>query len=402
MRILMVTPYLPYPPASGGQIRTLNLLKYLSVKNEIYLVSLYKNENEKQYTKFLTKYCKEIHLCKRPEKPWQVKNILNSIFTTKPFLIVRNYSESAKDTIKKLLERVNFDVIHSETFYVMPHIPKTKVPTLLVEQTIEYKVYQHFVDGLPLILRPFLNIDVLKLRYWERYYWNQATLVSTVSEHDKSIIKEEVKDIQTAIIPNGAGDEMFEPTIKQRNTIDPILLFLGNFFWLQNIEAAQFTIKKILPLLESRLQNFKIIIAGQQANKIKTNSDKVQIVEIEENDTEKVKKQYQNATLFIAPIFGPGGTRLKILAAMATGLPVVSTSVGIEGLSVKDNKHVLVANNKEEFVEKIFRALSNQELYKTLQLNSYYLAKNKYNWQSISRQLEKVYKNIKKADENRN
>ena len=402
MRILMVTPYLPYPPASGGQIRTLNLLKYLSVKNEIYLVSLYKNENEKQYTKFLTKYCKEIHLCKRPEKPWQVKNILNSIFTTKPFLIVRNYSESAKDTIKKLLERVNFDVIHSETFYVMPHIPKTKVPTLLVEQTIEYKVYQHFVDGLPLILRPFLNIDVLKLRYWERFYWNQATLVSTVSEHDKSIIKEEVKDIQTAIIPNGAGDEMFEPTIKQRNTIDPILLFLGNFFWLQNIEAAQFTIKKILPLLESRLQNFKIIIAGQQANKIKTNSDKVQIVEIEENDTEKVKKQYQNATLFIAPIFGPGGTRLKILAAMATGLPVVSTSVGIEGLSVKDNKHVLVANNKEEFVEKIFRALSNQELYKTLQLNSYYLAKNKYNWQSISRQLEKVYKNIKKADENRN
>ncbi len=398
----MVTPYLPYPPASGGQIRTLNLLKYLSIKNEIYLVSLYKNDNEKQYIKFLTKYCKEIHLCKRPEKPWQIKNILNSIFTTKPFLIVRNYSESAKETIKKLLERVDFDVIHSETFYVMPHIPKTKVPTLLVEQTIEYKVYQHFVDGLPFILRPFLNIDVLKLRYWERYYWNQATLVSTVSEHDKSIIKEEVKDINTAIIPNGAGDEMFEPTIKQRNTIDPILLFLGNFFWLQNIEAAQFTIKKILPLLETRLQNFKIVIAGQQAKKIKTNNNKVQIVEIEESDADKVKKLYQNSTLFIAPIFGPGGTRLKILAAMANGLPVISTSVGIEGLNAKDNKHVLVANNKEEFVEKILQALSNADLYKGLQLNSYYLAKNKYNWKSISAQLEKVYKNIKKADENRN
>jgi len=366
----MVTPYLPYPPASGGQIRTLNLLKYLSIKNEIYLVSLY-------------------------------KNILNSIFTTKPFLIVRNYSESAKKTIKKLLERVNFDVIHSETFYVMPHIPKTKVPILLVEQTIEYKVYQHFVNGLPFILRPFLNIDVLKLRYWERYYWNQATIVSTVSEHDKSIIKEEVKDINTAIIPNGAGDEMFEPTIKQRNTIDPILLFLGNFFWLQNIEAAQFTIKKILPLLETRLQNFKIVIAGQQAKKIKTINSKVKIVEIEESDTEKVKRLYQNATLFIAPIFGPGGTRLKILAAMANGLPVVSTSVGIEGLNAKDNEHVLVANNKDVFVEKIFQALSNQKLYKNLQLNSYNLAKNKYNWKSISSQLEKVYKNIKKADENR-
>ncbi|MFH1827403.1 MAG: glycosyltransferase family 4 protein [bacterium] len=396
MRILMVTPYLPYPPASGGQIRSLNLLKYLSSNNEIYLVSLYKNHDEKKYIKFLTKYCKEIHLCKRPKKPWQLKNILKSVFTSKPFLIVRNYSPEALVTIKNLLKRVKFDVIHSETFYVMPHIPKTKIPILLVEQTIEYKVYKHFIDGISVILRPFLYIDVLKLRYWERYYWNQATLVATVSQLDKKIIRQEVPDVNIAVIPNGAGDEMFEPTIKSRGTINPILLFLGNFFWLQNIEAAQFTIKKILPQLESKVQNFKIVIAGQQAKTIKTASNKIKIIEIEENDSGKVKELYQSATLFIAPIFGPGGTRLKILAAMAAGLPVISTSVGIEGLNAKDNQHVLVANSKDEFVIKILKALSDKKLYKTLQENSYQLAKNKYNWKSISKKLEKVYKNITK------
>jgi len=402
MKILMVTPYVPYPPASGGQIRTLNLLKYLSRKNDIYLVSLYKHEDEKRHIEFLTKYCKEIHLCKRPEKPWQLKNILTAIFTSKPFLIVRNFSENAKSTIKDLLKRVQFDVIHSETFYVMPHIPKTHVPTLLVEQTIEYKVYKHFVDGLPFFIRPFIFIDVLKLRHWERYYWNQATLVATVSNHDKELIKKEVSDINTAVIPNGAGDEMFEKTIKHRNTINPILLFLGNFFWLQNMEAAQFTIKKILPQLEKKMQNFKIVIAGQKAKKINTTNNKVQIVEIEDDKADKVKKLYQTSTLFIAPIFGPGGTRLKILAAMAAGLPVISTSVGIEGLNVKDNQHVLVANSKEQFVEKILLALSNQKLYQDLQNNSYELALKKYNWKNISEKLEKVYKNVKKHDENRN
>ncbi|MEX1052397.1 MAG: hypothetical protein WEC80_00950, partial [Patescibacteria group bacterium] len=111
MKILMVTPYVPYPPASGGQIRTLNLLKYLSKNNDIYLVALYKYESEKKHIEFLSKYCKEIHLCKRPEKPWQLKTILKAIFSTKPFLIVRNFSDNAKTTIKSLLKRINFDVI---------------------------------------------------------------------------------------------------------------------------------------------------------------------------------------------------------------------------------------------------------------------------------------------------
>src|SRR3989304_2019379 len=108
MKILMLTPYLPYPPASGGQIRTLNLLKYLSKNNEISLIALYKNENEKTYAKYLQSYCKKIYLCKRAEKPWQIKNILKSVFSLLPFLIVRNFSEEAKHTVEKLLMEKSF------------------------------------------------------------------------------------------------------------------------------------------------------------------------------------------------------------------------------------------------------------------------------------------------------
>ena len=136
MKILMVTPYLPYPAASGGQIRTLNLLKYLCKENEITLVALYKSNSQKFHSEYLKKYCKEIYLCKRPESPWQPGLILKSIFSLKPFLVVRNFSSEAADVIARLLKEEKFDVIHSETFYVMPHIPDTGVPILLVEQTI--------------------------------------------------------------------------------------------------------------------------------------------------------------------------------------------------------------------------------------------------------------------------
>jgi glycosyltransferase involved in cell wall biosynthesis len=401
MKILMVTPYVPYPPASGGQIRTLNLLKYLSQNNEIYLVSLYKNEGEKKYIQFLTKYCKQIHLCKRPEKPWQIKILFKTIFSTKPFLIIRNFSKEAEETIKKLLNNNNFDVIHSETFYVMPHIPETVVSILLVEQTIEYKVYQHFVDNIFVLLRPFFYLDVLKLSYWERYYWKKATVVATVSDFDSEIIKNEEK-IKSVVIPNGAGDEMFEDKIKNKSTQKPILLFLGNFFWLQNQEAAEYLLKKILPKLKNKLQNFTIIIAGQKAHAIKSNSKNVKIINIDPDDAKKVKELYNKSTLFIAPIFGPGGTRLKILASMASGVPVISTNIGIEGLDVHDKKHVMIANNADEFVNSIKKILLSKKLYNTLKNNSYELVKKNYNWKKISKMLEVVYQNIQKRDENWN
>jgi len=283
----------------------------------------------------------------------------------------------------------------------MPHIPETVVSILLVEQTIEYKVYQHFVDNIFVLLRPFFYLDVLKLSYWERYYWKKATVVATVSDFDSEIIKNEEK-IKSVVIPNGAGDEMFEDKIKNKSTQKPILLFLGNFFWLQNQEAAEYLLKKILPKLKNKLQNFTIIIAGQKAHAIKSNSKNVKIINIDPDDAKKVKELYNKSTLFIAPIFGPGGTRLKILASMASGVPVISTNIGIEGLDVHDKKHVMIANNADEFVNSIKKILLSKKLYNTLKNNSYELVKKNYNWKKISKMLEVVYQNIQKRDENWN
>lgn len=404
MKILMLTPYLPYPPASGGQIRTYNLLKYLSKHHNITLISLYKNEKEKEFASYLKSYCHQIYLCKRAENPWQLRNIFKSLFSFLPFLIVRNFSEEAKTTIEKLLKNERFDVIHAETFYIMPHIPKTNIPVLLVEQTIEFKVYQHFILSLPVLIKPFFYLDILKLKYWEIFYWKKATMVSSVSEYDRNIIRELTPSLNPVIIPNGAGDEMFTESLKPKKTDNQVLLFMGNFYWLQNVEAANYLIDTLFPRLQKSLPEARLIIAGQNAyRKLKSNGNPdIKIVDIAYDDSNTVKELYNQATLFIAPIFGPGGTRLKILAAMASGLPVVATKIGVEGLSTTHGVHVLLANTTNEFITQIQYALENNKMYELLRNNAHQLVKEKFSWKAIAQHLEIVYKSITSKHENRN
>src|SRR3989338_10844520 len=208
MKILMLTPYLPYPPSSGGQIRSYNLIKQLAKEHEITLCSLIKYEEERKYVEKLKPFCKEIYVFKRAEKPWTLNNILNTGFSFLPFLVIRNFSMEQKKFLKKLLSKESFDIIHAETFYVYPHIPKTRIPVVLVDQTIEYEVYEHFVKNYRFpFLKPLLYIDVLKIRYWESFYWRKAARVIAVSSKDAQVMKETVPGLKVDIIPNGVGDD---------------------------------------------------------------------------------------------------------------------------------------------------------------------------------------------------
>lgn len=175
MKILMLTPYLPYPLLSGGQIRTYNLLKKLKDKHEIHLYSLIKDPQEKKYIPELEKFCKKVNVFKRSKKPFTLRNVLLAAVTPYPFLVTRNLPISARKILTDVLTIEKFDLIHAETFYVMPNIPKTEIPILLVEQTIEYLVYQDFVRQVRFApLKPILMFDVYKIKWWEKFYWKKS------------------------------------------------------------------------------------------------------------------------------------------------------------------------------------------------------------------------------------
>ena len=393
MKILMLTPYLPYPPSSGGQVRSYNLIKHLSKHHQIYLVALIKSKHEKQYIDHLRKYCVRIYVCQRSESPWTIKNILKSIFGPFPFLVVRNFSPQAKKIITKLLANNKFDLIHAETFYIMPHIPKTKIPILLVEQTIEYRVYQHYVKNLRLPLAKLLfYFDIFKLTFWEKAFWKRANVVGAVSQEDKRSMLQNLPDLKIEIIPNAAGEDLYN-LYRINKIAKPIFLYQGNFFWLQNIEAAQILANKVFPKILEKIPNAKCLIAGQNA-KAKIGNLKgvgIEIIDIPPSSSSNVIDIYQKASIFLAPIEGPGGTRLKILGAMAAGLPVISSPTGVAGLDVADGQHVLIAKNNQQFVQQSVVMLSNKYYYQQIRKNARALIIEKYSWDKIAKDLEKIY-----------
>lgn len=394
----MLTPYLPYPDSSGGQIRTLNLLKYLCKNNEITLVSLIKDKKENENIKYLLKYCKKVMTFPRSATPWTLKNILRTGFSLDPFLIVRNSAQGVKEAVAEELKSGDYDIIHAETFYVMPSLPKTNIPIILVDQTIEYLVYQHYVDETTSwFLRHLLQIDVEKLKNSERFYWRQANQVIAVSEADRVEMNKLEPDLSVEIVPNGVNLDLFRKKTDW-NTKEKSILFISNFKWLQNVEAAHLLIDKVYPLVKKVIPSVKLWIIGQHVpgDILSLQEKDILVKSIPEDDVNTLVNAWHDASVFASTIKGPGGTRLKNLAAMASQLPIVSTKVGVEGLKVKDKTHVLIGNTPEEIADLIIKVIKTPSLAEKLALTTRRHVEENFDWRKITKSLDAIYQKLGK------
>ncbi len=398
----MVTPYLPYPPSSGGQIRSFNLIKHLSKNHQITLFSLIKNRSEEKYISKFKNYCTKVRVFKRSTKPFTFSNILRTGFGAFPFLVIRNFSFEAREAIKKELDSEKYDIIHAETFYVMPHLPETKIPILLVDQTIEFQVYQHYMKkSKNFLLKPFLYLDVLKIKYWETKFWKKADMVIAVSESDKKKMQSLVKGLNAGVVPNGAGEDLMKIWGKRTPATNPVIFFQANFSWLQNVEAADNLANKVFPLIVKKLPSAECWIVGQEAKVRVGNlaSPKVKIIDLAAADIKGVIKAYKTASVFVCPLHGPGGTRLKILAAMAAGLPIVSTKVGMEGIDAQNGKQALIEDDWEKMAQATAKLLTDKKLYQRVIKSARKLVEDQYSYKSIAHSLGKMYQQLAKNRE---
>jgi len=389
----MLTPYLPYPLLSGGQIRTYNLLKNLKDKHQITLFSFIRKEEEKKHLEELEKYCYKVRVFKR-RPAWAIKNIILAGFSPFPFVMISTYlSLTVRSAIARELKSDSYDLIHAEPFYMAPNIPTSDIPTLLVEQTIEYLVYKRFVDNFknPLV-KPFMYFDVLKLRLWEEHYWKNASRLVAMSRQDKKIMREAAPLQTIDIVANGVDIEFFKNT-KIKRPKRPTILFVGNFKWLPNKDAAQFLTYKVWPKIKKEIKNAKLWIVGRNPTKeiVKLGSLKDVVVT---KDIEDIRDAFGKATVLLAPIRNGRGTKYKVLEAMATKLPVVTTPLGIEGIDAQDGKHVLVRTGAEELAKTTVELLKNPEYEEKLSESAFKMVKENYNWELISGSLDDIYQKL--------
>ena len=296
------------------------------------------------------------------------------------------------------LKKEKYDLIHAETFYVMPHLGKTSVPTILVEQTIWHDVYKHYVmHKVPLLLRPFFLQDVAKIKYWEKYYWSKADRLFGVSKEDREEMRKLVPQKEVGIIPNGVDTKHYREKIVKKYKPARILYGVTNFEWLQNEEATEILIKKVWPLIKKKMPDVKIWIVGRKIPLwIKKESKNGEIL-VSENIPD-ARDAYKGATIMVAPIRGAGGTRLKILEAMAAELPVVSTKVGVAGLDLEDGKNVLIADDPKDIAEKAVKLLKNSKLTEKIGIEGRKHVEKYFDWKKVVKLHDPVYKKLVKNE----
>lgn len=395
MKILMLTPYLPYPLLSGGQIRTFNLLKKLASKHEITLFSLIKEDSERQYLPDLEPYCKKIQLFKRSKKPFTFKNIIKTLFSSYPFLVIRNYVPETIDAIQKELATNQYDLIHAETFYMMPHLPETKVPVILVEQTIEYLGYESYAEKRQLPgIKSLLNIDIAKIKRWEKYYWELCDRLIVMSEKDKELVGQELGGSEKIdVVANGVDAEWFA---EKKVTLpdDPTILSVGTFKWLPNVEAVNFLVEKVWPLIKKQVPNARLWIVGNAPTK--------EILQYQVKDTSititggipDIRDAFKGAHVLVAPVFSGKGTRYKILEAMASETPIVATETAVEGLGVAHDQEVMISNTAQGLADMTVKLLNDKAKRQSLAKKAHAFVTDQYDWQSISAHLDKIYQQL--------
>ena len=389
MKILILSSYLPFPLYSGGHIRLYNIIKELSKKHSITLVCedrFYQTEEDR---KELEKFCKKV-ITVTKKKQWTVRNILKACFSLYPFLLVGHTNQLFKKTIKEVVSEEKFDFCHVETFYIMQNLPRLNIPLVLAEHNIEYLVYKRFIETKPFFLRLFLYLDILKIKLWEEYYWGKVKKLIAVSEEEKKLMGE--KDIE--VVPNGVDVKQYQISkIKnQKSSREKRILFIGDFRWLQNRDACEWMIKEIWPHIKSKVG--KLWIVGRKIpDSIKNLTNDDDII-FDENAPSETSEIYSNADILLAPIRVGGGTSFKILEAMASGLPVVTTPLGIEGIKAVNGKDVLIGENADELGHLTVNVLQDEKLYNKLGIGARKLIEENYDWKIIVKKLEEVYKDL--------
>lgn len=390
----MVSSYLPYPLYSGGHIRLFNLIKELSKRHTITLVCEKRSYQTERDMEEVKKFCDRVETFDR-KKQWSLATIFKTGFSLNPFLITGHTLPSMKKRIEDLLLENKFDVLHVETFYVMQNIPKVTIPIVLAEHNVEYLVYGRFASQASVVARPLLSLDIAKMKYWENFYWKKVSKLIAVSDEEKLIMQR--KDAE--VVPNGVDLNQFKAQnakLKFKNE-EKRILFIGDFRWVQNVNAVKWIINEIWPQLNIKLKNenskldIKLWIVGRSIpDSIKKLTKDTNII-FDENASDKAYEIFQKAYVLIAPIRVGGGTSYKILEAMASGVPVVTTSLGIEGIDAQDNKEVIISDNTDAIVSGLITLLNSEQIYKMISGNARKLIEEKHDWKLIVKKLEEVY-----------
>ena len=398
MRFLMITNTLPYPPIAGHPIRNLNLLKRIAQKNEVWLLALVDEDQLPVDLGPLQDICQEVILIPFGEfsalaRPLQAIQFL--LQGTPPE--IRLYETKGMiDALRDLTHRVEFDIIQFEDSYMahyQEYLPAGwQGKRILTFIDIAYRQYDRIYRIETKILRKLRLWLYSRMMYnWEPQYAGNFDLSVTMSDIDRDLLLSRNSSLNITTIPNGVDTHEFQPLPMPVDGSNN-LVYVGNMSYRPNADAVTYFCEEILPLIHQKIPNVQFWIVGNQPlpEVYDLQNEFVHVT----GRVEDVQPFYQQSSVCVIPLRAGSGTRLKILEAMALGRPIVSTSVGAEGIDITDGDNILIGDDPQTFASHIVDLLQNQAAWQRIATQARQFAVDNYDWDSITDKLLKTFDSL--------
>lgn len=392
MRILHLMPYSPVPPTFGGALRVYHLLRLLARNHDITLLTFGDAESKKELESCFGNQVKEIHFL---EKPWtrKYKRIgqLYSLLGKHSFFYMMARHPEMQNKLNHLFDKNQYDIALTEFSHTASYEMNTDAVKIMDAHNVEYEIFRRmWLNAGSSLRKVYYKSEFKKFYHEEIAAIQRHNSILVTSVNDKNILDREVPEVPKYVIPNGVDAEYFTPTDEKREPNS--LVFTGAMSYVPNYDGLVYFLDTIFPIIQKTIPDIKIYIVGNNPpkNLLSRASDNIVITGF----VDDVRPYINRSSVYVVPLRMGSGTRLKVLEAMSMRIPIVTTSMGCEGINVVDNESVLIANEPESFAESVIKLLNNKNLRQTLTENGFELMKSKYEWSVIGNDLERTLQTL--------
>uniref|UniRef100_UPI00286A3B10 glycosyltransferase n=1 Tax=Armatimonas sp. TaxID=1872638 RepID=UPI00286A3B10 len=361
-RILFLAHLLPWPLEGGGQIKSYHTLRQLSLAYDIKLLALIRKPEEAQNAEPLRPYC-ALGIETIPLRRTKLTNLLaagSALLTGRSFIVSRDHTPEMQQAIERELATGSYQALHVDHLQMAAFVP-TQTPGICVildQHNVEYRIPKRIAQTAK---NPAIRLygagEWKRLRRFEQAALRRANLTLAVSDEDRKVLQDlvgsELGRIRTLSI--GVDTDYFSAS--PRSPRSKTLVSIGTMYWPPNIDALSWFCREILPKIRERESEAKLIVVGARPT--------AEVLALAESpavtvtgSVPDVRPYGTDCGAFIVPLRSGSGMRVKILNALAMGLPTVSTTIGAEGIEVTDGKDILLADTAEDFAAATLRLLS--------------------------------------------
>lgn len=401
LRVAVVDEDVPFPVTSGKSIRTVQLLTRLARRHRITLLC-HRNRDPmaaREGTAFLADHGIATVFAERAAPPRSVAargprfyaRLAFNLFSPLPYTVQTNCSDALRRAVENHAANHAVDLWHCEWTPMAETLRGLRgVPSLVVAHNIESLIWQRYHEvERNLFRRWYIKRQWEKFEHFEKRAFATATRTVAVSEADAALARERFGAERIEVVDNGVDTSYFRPTETVREP--GRILFLGSLDWRPNLDAVAQLLDTIFPAVRAAIPSACLSLVGRNPPQwLVERVQRLPNVELVA-DVPDVRPHLARCGVMAVPLRIGGGSRLKILEALATATPVISTRVGAEGLAVAHDRHLVIVEEIQEMAAALSAAIHAPERLRTMANAGRRLVEQRYDWERLAHELERIW-----------